>query len=168
MKLTPTIATTITLACGVALAGCGAYVPNADTVQRHQQEQLSKEAAAQTGMPAVVSFSRRKQLKLIIELRDKANLPTFSYVRTQGTGELKLLCKSIGFPIPDSAQYTNPQKIETVRGEPVTLPQADPDGIFSPPSSDATWVICVNPETGDPSPTYEENRVTTSLYPLSR
>lgn len=166
MKLTPTIAATLTLACGIALTGCD-YVPDSDTIQRSQQEQLSKEAAAQTGMPAVVSFSMRKQLKRIIELRDKADLPTFSYVRSQGTGELRLLCKSIGFPIPFSAQYTNPQKIMTVLGEPITIPQADPDGIFSPPGSDATWVVCVNPKTGNPSPTYEENRVTTSLYPLS-
>jgi hypothetical protein len=119
-------------------------------------------------MPAIVRFAERKALKRILELRDQAKYITYTYVMVPGTGERKLLCKSFGYGIPYATQYTNPQKTERVFEGVITIPQADPNGLYSPNSADATWVLCVNPSGGEPQVVYEENRITVSPFELSR
>lgn len=152
------------IAIPLSMVGCGSV--NSDSLQRQQQETILQEATSQTGMPAMVNFFERKMLKRIIEYRDKPNYITYTYVRSQINGELKFLCKSIGYGIPYATQYTNPQKPATHYGESVVLPQADPNGLFSPSSADATWVLCVNPQGGEPDVIYEESRITVSPRPL--
>ena len=151
------------LFCGLSLTGC--IEENADDTQRRQQEQMSKEATAQTGMPAITQFTERKNLKRILELRDRAKFVTYTYVMVPGTGERKFLCKSFGYGIPYATQYTNPEKYE-YNG--TTIPQADPNGLYSPASADATWVLCVNPAGGEPAVVYEENRITVSPFELPK
>jgi hypothetical protein len=46
------------------------------------------------------------------------------------------------------------------------LPQADPTGLFSPAQADASWVLCLDPVTHQLAPFYEEEKVTTSPFPL--
>lgn len=153
------------IAAGFLVGGCS-LTPSSDEVQRNQQETILKEATAQTGMPAITSFYERKQLKRILEIRDRSNFLTYTYVRVPGTGQLKFICRSIGYGIPYATQYTNPQKAQYDRGEIVVIPQADPNGLFSPESADATWVLCVNPNGGEPLPHYEENPVSVSVVPM--
>lgn len=153
----------------VSLVGC-TEESSLQTEQR-RQEALAKEANAQVGMPAITRFFEKRQLKLIQELRDNPDFVTYTYVMVPGTGKRRKVCpnpegKSIGFGIPYSTQFTSPEKIVERLGTPVTVPQADPNGLYTPPSSDATWVICVHPEGKDPFPLYEENRITTSPIPL--
>jgi hypothetical protein len=83
-----------------------------------------------------------------------------------GTGKRRLVCKSLGYGIPYATQYTNPQRIQNWAGHPIVIPQADPNGLFSPGSADATWVICINPNTGKPEPVLEENRITVAPFQL--
>jgi hypothetical protein len=147
---------------GVILSGCE---ETSDQIQRVAQESMVREATQQTGMPAITNFTERKQLKRILELRDRANYRTFTYVMVPGTGERKFLCDSIGYGIPFATQYTNPQKI-VLNSASIVLPQADPNGLFSPQSADATWVTCINPTTGSPAVVYEENRITVSPFKL--
>lgn len=78
-------------------------------------------------------------------------------------GVLHLLCKSIGFGIPYATQYTNPQKWAATG---IVLPQADPNGMFSPTSADGTWVLCLNPETKEVSPVLVEPRLIVSSFAL--
>ena len=164
MKLKKLFSISLVLLTSVLLASCE---ETSDDIQKQEQEQILREATQQTGMPAITAFSERKQLKRIIELRDKANFRTYTYVMVPGTGERKLLCKSIGYGIPYSTQYTNPQKVDSY-AHGIILPQADPNGLFSPQSSDATWVICVNPNGEGTSIVYEENRITVSPFELPR
>ena len=133
MKFPKALLIPAVLFCGLSLTGC--IEEKADDTQRRQQEQLSKEATAQTGMPAITQFTERKNLKRILELRDRAKFVTYTYVMVPGTGERKLLCKSFGYGIPYATQYTNPEKYE-YNG--TTIPQADPNGLYSPASADAT------------------------------
>ena len=75
------------------------------------------------------------------------------------------LCDSVGFGLPYSTQFTNPMKVPSHdRG--VVLPQADPNGLFSPSSSDGTWVQCVNPKTNKVSVMYVEPRIVVSPFEL--
>lgn len=142
--------------------------PNSDTVQRQQQERILAEGTAQVGMPSIKNFRERKLLKDIIELRDQSGLVTYTYLVNEMTGKVgDLLCESVGYGIPASMQFTNPDKIVhegTNYG--LTLPQADPNGLFSPSSAEGTWVMCKDPNGDDVKPVYSEPRLIVSPFPL--
>lgn len=150
------------LLAALAIAMLAACTPkeSSDQVQRQQQEQLNQQGNSIAGMPAIVNFREKKLLKLIIELRDK-ELATVTYVQ-DNQGRLRKLCDSVGFGIPYATQYTNPQRVH----HQLTLPQADPNGLFSPASAEGTWVMCANPETKAASPVYVEPRIIVSPFAL--
>jgi len=47
-----------------------------------------------------------------------------------------------------------------------TLPQADPNGLFMPTSSSATWLMMIDPETNKPRPVYIEPEIIVSPFRL--
>ena len=136
---------------------------DSDLIQRRQQEALLREATAQTGMPSIQNFRERKILKDILELRDQNGLVTFTYLFSEYSGKLIFLGESIGYGIPYSTQYTNPEKYE---GSGLSLPQADPNGLFSAPSSEGTWILLRNPTTGNADAVYIETRIVVSPFKL--
>ena len=155
----------ILLALGVVsatLSGCDPGPPTADQRMNEQQEQLSAEAVSQVGMPALTSFQEKRMMKQIIELRDQA-ISTTTYTLDLNA-KLHFFCDSVGYGLPGATQYTSPQK-DTWRptgggnGHYVVLPQADPNGLFSPATTDATWVLC-----RDPNPDKARNRGTLPVY----
>jgi len=144
-----------------------------DEVQREQQEKLLAEGTAQTGMPSIKNFRERKLLKDILELRDQTGLTTYTYVFSEMTGKYTFFCHSVGYGIPYATEYTNPQKMEYYRlaggGYGVTtLPQADPNGLFSPSSAEGTWVMCKDPNGPDVKPIYIEPRVIVSPFDMEK
>ena len=129
---------------------------------------MLREATAQTGMPNITNFRERKLLKDILELRDQDGLVTFTYLVAEQTGKLTYLGQSIGYGIPAATQYTNPQKVEyyTNSGY-LSLPQADPNGLFSPASAEGTWVMLKDPQGDKVRPVYIEPRIVVSPFKLS-
>ena len=113
-----------------------------------------------------------KELKLVnylYELRDQEGLQTYSYVRDI-QGRLWHFCDSIGYGVPYSAQRSNPQAPVVMAapgfGKSVyVLPQPEPNGLYPPTSSLATWVICAGPK-GEPMPIYVEPELVVSPFPL--
>ena len=92
----------------------------------------------------------------------------YAYLFAENTGRLISIGKCVGYGIPYSTQYTNPQKIASSReGAYATLPQADPNGLFSPASAEGTWLALVDPKTGDPRVVYIEPRIVVSPIPLT-
>jgi len=152
--------------CALVLAACGLGAsdcePSSDTLQNHQQEQLSLQSVRAVGLPAITNFQEKRNLKMILELRDSESLRTFTYV-VDMNGRLHKICDSIGFGVPYATQYTSPSKYV---GNGAVLPQADPNGLFSPPSADGTWVLCLNPTTKKVSPIYIEPRIIVSPFAL--
>lgn len=138
---------------------------SSDHVQRQQNEKLTEEATKQTGMPNIVNFRERKLLKEILEMRDQKSLVTYTYLYNEMKGELVFLGESVGYPIPYSTQYTNPQKPIYSNGVAV-IPQADPNCLFSPESAEGSWVLLKDPNSDDVSPVYIEPRVITSQFKL--
>jgi len=138
--------------------------PSSDKTQRVQQEKISQQANAQVGMPGVTNFTEKKIVANLYELRDK-NISTFSYVADY-EGRLWHLCDSIGYGLPYGVQFSNPSKpINPNVAETAVLPQAEPNGLFMPPTAEGTWVICAGPK-GDPAPVYVEPRVIVSPFKL--
>ena len=165
------------LLLGILFFGCTEKAKNSDAIQAKQTETALAEAQRQIGMPNIVNFQQRKLLKTIFELCDKEDLICYAYIKSDYQGKLMFIGKCIGYGIPFSAQFTNPEKV--VHGDkqlgydlagiinyPMILPQADPNGLFMPTSSSATWLIMIDPKTNEPRPVYIEPEIVVSPFPL--
>lgn len=127
-----------------SLTGCE-MPQDSNEIQSKQQESLLKEATSQTGMPAIKNFRERRLLKMIYELRDQDGLVTYTYIVPQQTGKPVFLCQSHGFAINDATGYTNPDKVMRDNTQVFgTMTQAEPNGLFTPDSSNAYWVMCLD------------------------
>ena len=126
------------------------------------------QAIEQVGMPAIVNFAEKRMMKDILEMRDR-NIPTTTYI-VDMNGKLHKICDSMGFGLPYATQYTNPQRALRYSELPehgnLALPQADPNGLYSPASADGTWVQCIDPKTKKATVLYIEPHVIVSPFPL--
>ena len=150
--------------------GCGNTAPSADDKERTLQEAMLKEATAQIGMPAIVNFREKKLLKEIFERRDQG-LVTYTYAYSEMMGCFTFVGETVGYPIPYTTQYTNPQKFERVGLSGggysyQTLPQADPNALFSPGSADATWSLMKDPAGKALGPIYSEPKLFASPFKM--
>ncbi len=170
MRILPTVALIISIlafstAVMIFVSGCEQGPPTSDQIANRQQEQLSQQAIQSVGMPAIVNFQEKRFLKQILELRD-TKLSTITYTQDL-QAKLHKLCDSVGYGIPYSTQYTNPQRIVGDSYHAIaSIPQADPNGLFSPAEAEGTWILCLDPATKDVSPVYVEPRVIVSTFPL--
>lgn len=141
---------------------------SSDQIQKEQQERMLQEGTSQVGMPAIKNFRERKLLKDILELRDQNGLVTYTYLFSEQTGKLIYLGETVGYGIPYATQFTNPEKVayDTAHGYAV-LPQADPNGLFSPASAEGTWVLLRDPNGKDVRPVYIEPRIVVSPFKLA-
>lgn len=160
-----------TLALLALTVGCDfEATKSSDKIQEQAQERMLKEATAQTGMPSIKNFRERKMLKSILELRDQDDVITYTYIHSEQTGKLRFLGVSIGYGIPYATQYTNPQKVEGGVHTPstgnVAVPQADPNGLYSPSSAEGTWVLLKDPNSDNVQPIYIEPRIVVSRFKL--
>ena len=152
--------------------GCAPVEDTSDSKMTEQTELAMKEMNAQIGMPAIKNFQERKLAKMIFELRDQVDLITYAYIVSL-EGKLIFVGKCIGFGLPYSVQYTNPQKMVNRYGQPITstgwdpfiLPQADPNGLFMPTGLSATWLMMID-KNGKPNPVYFEPEIVVSPFPL--
>jgi hypothetical protein len=141
---------------------------SADKTQSRQTEQMMSELNRQVGMPNVVNFQQKKLMKMIYELNDKEDLIAYAYLQSEYTGKLIYIGRCVGFGVPFSAQYTNPERIalKSVDYGSLTLPQPDPNGLFMPSASSATWLMMIDPETDEPRPVYFEPTIVVSPFQL--
>ena len=134
-------------------------------IERQKQEELSKQGVESVGFPAITNFAEKRMMKDIMELRDQ-NTPTTTYLVGMNN-QLTKLCDSVGFGLPYATQYTNPMKAGGGgSGGYYTVPQADPNGLYSPASAEGTWVLCVDHKDGKAKPLYVEPRVIVSPIAL--
>jgi hypothetical protein len=171
-----------------ALAGCLLFIITAgnsgcerrsssDQVQQESQEKILADITAQVGMPAIKNGREKKILKLIYELRDQENYVTYTYMEnlqpavvkgvTSLGGKLTYFGQTIGYPIPYATQFTSPQKIaQSHSGGYAILPQADPNGLFSPSSAEASWVLIMDPASKKVVPVYSEPKLVSMPFKL--
>ena len=149
----------------VMLTACLDDQPTSGQIERKKQEELSLQAVQQVGMPAITNFAEKRMMKDILELRDQ-NVATTTYLVGMNN-QLTKVCDSVGYGLPYATQYTNPQRVtgDGTHGY-VTLPQADPNGLYSPASADGTWVLCVDHKDGKAKPVFIEPRIIVSPIAL--
>lgn len=151
------------LAVGVLLTGCDER-SEMDKRETEAQEKITAEAGRQTGMPNIVNFQEKKLVKRLYELRDRADLVTYTYI-VDLNGHLHFLTRSVGFGIPYAAQFSNPQKPLHHESSSTTIPQSEPNGLYMPSQADGTWIMAVGKD-GDTHPLYVEPRVIVSTVEL--
>ena len=145
------------------IAGCNSE-GDADSLARKQTEKMAMEAARRVGPVGIVNYTEKRFAKMIYELRDK-EVKTYSYFMDM-TGRLHFLCNSIGYGLPASIQYVNPQKKVSGSYGNIALPQPEPNGLFMPDSLDATYVLCTD-EKGKVKPVYSEPKLIVSPFKLN-
>jgi len=164
----------ILFAC-LFLFACFETTPTAETRQTAQTNQILDEINRQVGLPNLVNYQQKKLMKMVFELCDKEDLVCYAYIKSDYQGKLMFIGKCIGFGVPFSAQYTNPMKIveaDKMIGRdwsgvfPEVIPQADPNGLYMPTSSSATWLMMIDPETNEPRPVYLEPEIVVSPFKL--
>lgn len=163
----------------ICLCSCvdGGDKNNADKRQMEHTKIALAEAERQVGMPNIVNWQQRKLMKWIYELCDREELITYAYTKNEMTGKFVFLYKCLGYGIPFSAQFTNPEKL--VEGDKYFgynlagylnylehLPQADPNGLYMPTSSSATWLIPIKPGQNKPHVIYAEPEIVVSAFPF--
>jgi len=158
---------------GVFASGGSEYVPQtADKSMQIATERSMAEANSQVGMPAITRWTEKKLMKMIYELRDKADLICYAYSYSEYTGEYTFIGQCIGYGLPYSVQFSNPDRMNTVDGgeygarNPYTIGQPEPNGLFMPEGLTATWLMLINPENGEVQPMYMEPSLTVSQFPL--
>lgn len=155
----------------LVLIGCsdGPVKVTADQKQTEATARSMEEAERQIGMPAITNFQERRLAKMIFELRDQENLTTYAYLVSL-QGELIYLGRCIGFGLPYSIQYTNPERVAHQNnyngGSFGTLPQPDPNGLFMPQGLSATWLMMLDETSGEARPVYVEPQIIVSPFPL--
>jgi hypothetical protein len=139
---------------------------NANNTETQQQgaayDQLVRNQPAPT-----FDWSQEREIAIQLYKARQGAIATFSVVQSPFTGKVLWSCPSIGFPLPYSTQITNPNYVadESDHGSYAILPQQEPNGLYPPPSSAATWVPCVNAK-GEITPVYEEKDVTVFMQPM--
>lgn len=168
----------ITILCGlmVVLTGCYEETGQSDSIIAEKQEKAMQEIVRQTGIPAIKNFQEKKMMKMLYELRDREDLICWVYLMNQMDGTVgQFLGKSIGYGLPASTQYSNPQRLvrqkivhpsgtEIIHTGP--MPQAEPNGLFMPEGLSATWLMMIDPDTNEPQPVYVEPLIIVSPFPL--
>ncbi len=149
---------------------CDEQISSAEQRQAKQTNKILDEANRQFGLPNIHNFQQKKIMKMIYEETDREDLICYAYIKSDYRGELVFIGKCIGYGVPFSAQYTNPMKSLNdgcCSGMSNTiLPQADPNGLYMPTSSSATWLMMIDPKTKKPRPVYIEPEIVVSPFPL--
>ena len=167
----------LAIAIALLLVACSPPQTSSD-IQRQRQEVVVAEGVQEVGVPSITNFRELKLAKDLYELRDQTGLTTYTYLWSDVQGKTIFLCDSIGYPLPYSVQYSAPESVQTwniARGGSGSdikrygtdrLPQAEPNGLFSPASAEGTWVLCKNPNKAEVIPTYVEPRIIVTQFKL--
>lgn len=170
-KLISLILTGVLIISAIGLTGCTVDESN-DDKQAEQTEQMQKQSSSKLGMPNIKNFYEKSMMKTIMEDCDDSNLITYAYIQNQMTGKFTYLGQAMGYGLPYGTEYTNPQRVaknsELQHADDVTLPQADPNGLYKAENVDATWIMLIDPNTKQAKPVYVESQVTISPFKLPK
>jgi hypothetical protein len=159
------------------MASCDVEVkPSSDSELQKKTEAVLQEANREVGIPAIVNFQEKKNLKWIYELCDQEDLICYAYLFNEMQGTVgQYLGECIGYGIPYSTQFSNPEKLIDVTdfgvrsyqsNDGLIIQQAEPNGLFKPTGLSATWLIMIDPTTKKPRPVYIEPQIIVSPFKL--
>lgn len=148
-------------ALAVSLAAC-----NGQNAQQKEQVAQSADTASLEQSQPLPHYNYSQIRQTLIDAQDiEANgTQTTSFFFQQGMQDPIFSCPSLGEPVANTDQLSNPQQVVPVTGKwgggHDILAQMDPNGIYTGSSSQGTYVICVN-GSGKPYLQYWEGNVMT-------
>lgn len=165
MKMSHIVLAFLGMLLGTLLASCDS-TPNSDEIMSYRQETILMQAVEKIGMPAIKNFRELRMANRILEERDQT-LATWTYLWSDYHRCFTFIETSVAYPIPYSTQRTSPQKVSSGTGYYMSMPQADPNGLFSPASAEGTFVEMNNPtKTNQTGLVYSEPRLFVTPYEL--
>lgn len=153
----------LVLALVLLLTGCGHHTNVAKSEQQAQTQDSRTLLYAQP-VPHF-DWSQIRQTLIDLEGAQAKAVQTTSFFFMQGFDHPYLVCNSIGFPVPATDQLTNPQQAQSYNGNPYTIGQQDPTGIYSGDTA-GTYVLCIDPQ-GQAEAQYAEPFVHTVAGPAA-
>lgn len=146
MKTRPLAGIAVALALGISLTACQSG-PSAQ--QQEQSQQQSDTSSLEQSQPIPhYSYSQIRQTAIDAETISAEGTQTTSFFFQMGDPDPVFSCPSLGEPVANTAQLSNPEQVVGVSGSigggSTDLPQMDPNGIYAPSASSGTYVICVN------------------------
>jgi len=163
-KITPQrIAVTLAaVALAAGVAACSASGGTNGQQQENQQQSNDTTTYEQVQPIPHFTYSQYRATLTEVEAIQALGSQTTSFFFNQGVADPIFSCPSLGMPVPATAQLSNPQQIENdgypQGGAAVTIGQMDPNGIYAPPDSTGTNVLCLN-SAGQPYIQYWEGFV---------
>lgn len=136
-----TLALAAALALALGLAACDSPPKGVASDQSQTDDQLKRYQANQP----VPKFDRSqfRQTAIDVESAQVHGVATTTFFFNLGVDHPLKVCPSIGFPMPSTAQLTNPeQALWGNNGAATTVSQQEPNGIYTGDSS-GTYVVCV-------------------------
>ena len=95
-------------------------------------------------------WSLERQILIDAETASAQGDQSTSFFFNFGVQDPVFVCPSLGMAVPDTSQLSNPEQVVSNRqnkrlpsGDWTNMPQADPFGIYTPATSDGTYVICL-------------------------
>jgi len=154
------------LLSGFAFIASGCDEDESTRIEHQQQEQATLNAVKSVGMPAITMYAEKGMMKTILESRDHM-YPTYTYLYNAMQGTIgQKICDSVGYGLSGATQYTSPSKVYRPDAtNPVVIPQADPNGLYSPAATNGTWVLCLVKKTNKTEAQYIEPDVIVLTFP---
>lgn len=136
----------------LSIAACTGSGNNGQKQEDTQQQQDTTSLEASQPIPHF-NYSQIRETMIDAETIAADGTQTTSFFFQMGDPDPVFSCPSIGMPVANTAQLSNPQQpyqgpVDTGSDDPV-VGQMDPDGIYAPAASTGTYVICVNSSGAD-------------------
>jgi hypothetical protein len=168
VNLKPIIAGAALVALAAAV-GCTNGPSGGQAQESKQQAQDTKTLINNQPIPHF-NFSQYRQTLIDAESISANGTQTTSFFFNMGVRDPIFTCPSLGMPVPNTAQLSNPQQViydgGSGGGGNIGISQMDPYGAYTPSSSTGTYVICVN-ASGKPYLQYWEGFVQTVSAPAA-
>jgi len=156
------------LALFFVAAGCRQQT--ADDRMTDMTRNAMEQAFREVGLPSIKNWTELRMMKMLYELRDDPKLINYAYTVCEYTGLHIYLGRCVGYGLPASVQYSNPERVAQIGSTHSwgwgTLPQPEPNGLFMPQGLSATYVMLINEQTGKPEPMYYESPVVVVPFKL--
>lgn len=151
----------------LALSACTDPDSGSDTVKDDAEQAAQQLDRYQDTQPIPqFDWSQLRQNLIEINTAQAETTQTTSFFFNLGTDQPVASCPSIGFPIPSTAQLTNPDQVIDPFGrddDPSVVAQIEQTGVYTGDSS-GTYAVCVAPD-GSPYAFYWEGYIATVTGP---